>query len=196
MDDGEIIIGIILVLVIVFFVVRGIIKKRNNKIEETNTKANIRSYISNWSNNYIKENGITVSKDYTYYLEPDLPFARIVIDDIAKHVYAFSHDNRWYRMPYKIIRYCTIKQDVESTKLQGAVTGALLAGATGAVIGASAAGGRVANLALEFQLDDLNIPQVTIPLFLNGEGDCQKAEAFGNSVINAIEYIERHNGLS
>ncbi len=183
--------------VIVFVIIWAIIKIRDKKAEAEDQQKILRIY--NASSDYIQKNGVTISKEYTYYYEKDLPFARIVIDDVKKRVYAFPVDAMIYTMPYNIIMNCDVNVDsvTRSTGVENAIKGGILAGGAGAIVGALTAKDdvKIRSISLVFELDDLNIPKVVVPLTLFGQGNYDSITKFVNDVKNGIAYIRRHKSL-
>lgn len=200
MDGTEIFIIVAAVIIVIIVIARKALKI--SKAQQAHSHM-VNTLVAGYNDSitYIKNRGVTVSKEYTYYIESGVPFVRIVIDDVSKwvHVFQFNKGNTT-RMHFSIIEYCDIVKDTDSATpaVQSAVSGAMLAGATGAIIGALAAKDtvNVNSLAIEITLDDLNIPTLIIPLYSYGSGSYQNAVTFANTVTNGINYIIRHNGLT
>ena len=196
MDDFDTIFFVIMAILI-FFAVKAIKaeKRTNQKNAENTALLNLYSQ----SDELIRQKGIVISKNYTYCLEPNVPFARVVIDDVHKSVFVFSSANKnWLKFPLSILRWCEIRQTTDSSNLiRGAVHGAIIAGGAGAVVGAMAGkeAVNVNGVTIVFVLDDINTPEFSLPILLNGKGDYQQAISFANSVKNALEYVQRHGGL-
>ncbi len=188
--------------VIVFVIIWAIIKIRDKKAEASQKTEDQQKILRIYSasSDYIQKNGVTISKEYTYYYEKDLPFARIVIDDVKKRVYAFPVDAMIYTMPYNIIMNCDVNVDsvTRSTGVENAIKGGILAGGAGAIVGALTAKDDVTikSISLVFELDDLNIPKVVVPLTLRGQGNYDSITKFVNDVKNGIAYIRRHKSLN
>ena len=199
-DEIAILIGVA-TFVIVLVIIWAVIKRRDKKTEASQKTEDQEKIlrIYNGSSDYIQKKGVTISKEYTYYYEKDLPFARIVIDDIKKRVYAFPVDAVIYTMPYNIIMNCDVNVDsvTRSTGVENAIKGGILAGGAGAIVGALTAKDDVTikSVSLVFELDDLNLPKVVVPLTLRGQGNYDNITKFVNDVKNGIAYIRRHNGL-
>lgn len=148
-------------------------------------------------NTIIETKKIHMSKDigYTVAYKQKL---RFVVDDSNKMVHFFTAHNQ-YDIPYDQLMGCELNYNGEIVgQTKRAIVGSILAGGTGAIIGALTAKKEEAHIMLKVFQNSISNPLICFellnasedgPLCAKDEGAKQQAVEFANEVIATINVI-------
>lgn len=151
---------------------------------------------------YIQTNGISVTAQYEYangYYTSDINWKdgiayKFIVDGRNKNIHILGKNDRRTSIPFSKIIGCDIFTDSEVTGGIGrAVVGGILAGDTGAIVGAVTAKKHIMSYKIVIYCEDITTPQITITLIskktATKDKDYQNAVAFASNVSASIKAI-------
>lgn len=189
------IIGIIVVLMVTHYTVdEPRIKEQKNEQEKSEQE-------------YIKSNHITVTTQYRYasdYYTQNINWTRgisyrFIVDEQNKKIHILSHNGYRNAIPFSDIIGCEIVSDNQIIGgIKRAIVGGVLAGETGALVGAMTAQPHIMSYSIVIYRSNLQMPTVTIPLIKEKVStkstDYTSAVEFSQKVLASIKAIIHING--
>ena len=154
------------------------------------------------SQNYIADNGVHIGAEYRYeseYYKNNISWAnstayRYIVDDKNSFVHILSKDGTGEAIPFREIIGCEIMTDSEVTGGIGrAIVGGVLAGETGAVVGAVTAKKHIMSYKVVIYRSNIQTPTNEIVLIKEKkstkDADYTNAVSFANKVNASIKAI-------
>lgn len=151
-------------------------------------------------NQWIIDNGYNSSIDLTYNNAPEKRGARFIVDE-EKRVVILSETNNFFNkpgfstpkvLPIEEIISCEIRENSDiSGGIKRAVVGGVIAGETGAIVGAITAKEKVHSYELVFNTKNIQDPQVIITLIysMNSNGYTRDSSVYTETVCFANKVV-------
>lgn len=141
---------IIIVVILIFLV----------SLESSNNLKKERDKGTAIQNEYIKNQNICITTEYTYNNSKHHNPTRFVIDDVNKSIHVSSNSTHLIEIPYYEILGCEILTDSQVTGGVGrAVVGSMLAGDVGAIVGATTAKPYIMSYKVIIYCENITSPQ-------------------------------------
>lgn len=143
-------------------------------------------------NKTIETSNIVVSNDYKYYHSGSV--FRFVIDESHEMVYCANASGELLGIPFSSIIGCEIIQDSVITGGVGrAVVGGVIAGGSGAIVGATTAKTKVSSYKVVLYLSNLSKPELSFQLIdyaIGKDNDIfQRAQEFSEKINASVKAI-------
>ena len=135
--------------------------------------------------NFIMQNNITISKEYTYKTPLNDVNIRVIFDNINKNIFIAETSKYFYKIPFSKIIGCEIMTDSQVTGgVKRAIVGGVLAGEVGAAVGAITAKKHIMSYKIVLYLNDIDKPKKELELIKT------KKSTKDNDYINAVKFAE------
>lgn len=135
--------------------------------------------------NFITQNNITISKEYTYKTPLNDVNIRVIFDNINKNLFIAETSKYFYKIPFSKIIGCEIITDSQVTGgVKRAIVGGILAGEMGAAVGAITAKKHIMSYKIALYLNNIDMPKRELELIKT------KKSTKDNDYINAVKFAE------